>query len=399
MDIFQQKLTVEGFIAKSGNKYPLLAEFKNTEQDPDWHSEGNVQIHTDMVIDEAYQIADEYNLTEKRAKILIYAALFHDYGKPLTTQEVEIKDKIRIGAPRHEEIGASLLFFLDPPSELSQDEWLEVIQLVAYHHIPKKLVVKDAKASEYAKLTRRVLDIELLYLLEVADMTGRTCSDKQDQLDIMEMFKLCAIEHGIWGENPYSDNLAMVKSEFPDYEFPERIAEQMASRYEDGQIFMLEEELQRAYNYISSQSHLVVLCGLPGCGKSTYTKEHFEGKGYEVISLDSIRENHFGSRAKQCSNDEVVRIAHQELKVLLRERKNIIWDATNFRKDFRSKICQLGFDYKAFVDLRVFHRPESVILRQNASRTHKVPVEVIKEQISLFQLPDIDESHAISFIK
>ena len=36
--------------------FPLLNKFENTEQDKEWHAEGNVAIHTEMVLKELYKL-------------------------------------------------------------------------------------------------------------------------------------------------------------------------------------------------------------------------------------------------------------------------------------------------------------------------------------------------------
>lgn len=393
--------TVTDFIDAIGPQFPLLSRYRETEQDPDWHAEGDVHIHTDMVLAQVYDIIANADpaLDQARANILILAALFHDYAKPISTKVVDIKGVERVGAPRHEEAGAALLLFADPPFGLSGEDWLEVVQLVAYHHLPKKLVVKNQPRAEYARLTRQVRDIELLYMLELADMAGRHCADRQEQIDNIELFKLTAQEHGVWKQDPYAAIPSLIKSEFgdmgPAQEY--RIAQQMMSRYEDGQIFMLEEELARAYQYKDEQSHIVALCGLPGAGKSTYTKQNYAS--YEIVSLDAIREREFGHRSDQSKNAQVVNLAIEELKEHLRNKRDVVWDATNFRKDFRTRIAGIGFNYNAFVEVVVLMTPTSVVKQRNRKRNDEnVPSEVIDAQVKAFQLPDIDEGHALRFV-
>ena len=396
MDILNNTMTVEDFILLIGDDFPLLKQYKDTIQDPVWHAEGDVHIHTDMVLAETYELINTHDLDRKSAQVLVLAALFHDYGKPLSTKPVEIKGEEKIAAPHHEELGASRLLFCKPPFELSQSDWMRVLNLVAYHHIPKRLVVKDLGKNEYFKLTRRVKDIELLYLLEVADMKGRTCKDKDKQIEILEIFKMFCIEYQVWDQNPYAGCIGMVKEKFPDHANPEWIASQMASRFEDGQIHMLEEEIARAYQYKDSQCHLVIMCSLPGAGKSTLVKNDY--KGYEVISLDEIRDEIAKCRSIQSLNDDVARVGHERLREALRARKNIVWDATTYRKDFRSKVAQLGFDYKAFVEIVFMHKPLDVIFAQNDSRKHAVPKEAMLSIIDAFQKPDIDECHELKIV-
>lgn len=58
-----------------GSYFPLLKELENTIQDPIWHAEGNVQIHTEMVLSEVYKILQEINLPPMKRQSLILGAL------------------------------------------------------------------------------------------------------------------------------------------------------------------------------------------------------------------------------------------------------------------------------------------------------------------------------------
>jgi tRNA nucleotidyltransferase (CCA-adding enzyme) len=66
--------------------YPMLKALAATEQDPEWHPEGNVWIHTLHVCDAAAEIADRERLLDEDRAVLLFAALCHDLGKATTTQ-------------------------------------------------------------------------------------------------------------------------------------------------------------------------------------------------------------------------------------------------------------------------------------------------------------------------
>lgn len=89
--------------------FPLLDKFKNTEQDKEWHAEGNVAIHTDMVLQELYALlsSEANHIQGVKRQVLILSALLHDIAKPLTTRRKEISGVERVVASRHEEIGAN----------------------------------------------------------------------------------------------------------------------------------------------------------------------------------------------------------------------------------------------------------------------------------------------------
>src|SRR5690348_14488357 len=86
----------------SNPNFKLWSEFdalRQTPQDPEWHAEGDVLTHTEMVLHECAGIFSDP--TDK--ELLYLSALFHDIAKPETTRyDEEIKHTI---APGHERIG------------------------------------------------------------------------------------------------------------------------------------------------------------------------------------------------------------------------------------------------------------------------------------------------------
>ena len=168
MDAIYQKIVngdypdVEEFCELWGKDIPLLNELKYTAQDEHWHAEGDVHIHTDMVLDEIYDICEEVHFSDERKVTLVLAALFHDICKPLCTIEKEINGEVRLTCPRHEEKGrhylATRLMAFDLPYEII---W-NVMALVGNHQYPRHLVVDNAGIEVYKRLSRRV-DLELLY--------------------------------------------------------------------------------------------------------------------------------------------------------------------------------------------------------------------------------------------
>lgn len=84
---------------------PELAALATTPQDPRWHPEGDVLVHSLWAADLAAVYADEHALDEDRRGLLVLAALFHDIGKPDTTSR---KDG-RIISYGHAERGAEII--------------------------------------------------------------------------------------------------------------------------------------------------------------------------------------------------------------------------------------------------------------------------------------------------
>ncbi|MEC4087185.1 AAA family ATPase [Pseudoalteromonas rubra] len=380
-----------------GRFLPLLYEFEKTEQDEQWHGEGNVAIHTDMVLSALYQLFDNRaaHITGQQRQILILAALLHDIAKPITTKRKEISGVERVVAPRHEEIGASYLATRLGQLPLSQNCIGQVIALVGYHQVPKLLVVKDADYAAYLHLALNA-DMALLYWLEVADMQGRVCPDLPQQLELLELFRMFATEYGLWAQGNVEQALLaqiQVKKNPTQQMYLNGYA---ISQLANGQISMIEEAIAKNYLPCQHYAHLYVMCGVSGSGKSTWIDKHLSG--YEIISLDEIRTELNGKRSCQKNQGRIMQTAKSRLKAALGKKHNVVWDATNIRKDFREMICQLGLQYGALITIVAFQLSETALRTNNRNRRHVVPDEVLTSQIARLQWPARTEGHRMLVI-
>lgn len=83
--------------------FPELHATIGVPQEPEWHPEGDVWIHTLMVVDEAAKIVRGVagDLSEMEKRQVVLGALLHDLGKPLTTRVIDG----RIRSLGHQEAG------------------------------------------------------------------------------------------------------------------------------------------------------------------------------------------------------------------------------------------------------------------------------------------------------
>ncbi|GLU90952.1 HD domain-containing protein [Agromyces sp. NBRC 114283] len=84
---------------------PELAALAATPQDPQWHPEGDVLVHSLGAADLAARLADEQGVGPERRRLLVLGTLLHDVGKPATTREREG----RITSLGHAEHGGELV--------------------------------------------------------------------------------------------------------------------------------------------------------------------------------------------------------------------------------------------------------------------------------------------------
>ena len=355
---------------------PLLGRLEATEQDPLWHAEGNVAIHTRMVLEalEEALARGEHELTARERFLTRVATLFHDIAKPVTTTR-RVKDGVeRVVAPRHAERGASYLAYRGLELGLSREDLFEIMGLVRHHHDPKFLIIKDRPHRSYWKLARGA-SARMLHALEMADMRGRTCEDRDEQIDFIELFAVGAKEAGTWErELPQRAFIAkardlLVASGLSDARVERALIEGLWA-LEAGEIFTPEEAMARSYALEERFSHVVMTMGPSGCGKSTWVKEHLPDHG--VIALDELREELTGEASDQSKNLEIAHLARERLKEHLRREEDVVWDATNLRREFRAPITGIARDYKAHVTLVIFHMRPEIFFERNRGRSKKI---------------------------
>ncbi|OCQ20844.1 hypothetical protein A7985_13690 [Pseudoalteromonas luteoviolacea] len=378
--------------------FPLLLQFEDTEQDPIWHAEGNVAIHTDMVLKALYtELNNEAcHIKGVHRQALILGALLHDIAKPRSTRRKEIAGIERVVAPRHEEMGASYLATRLIALPLAYSVISTVMGLVGFHNQLKLLVIKNQSYGDYLHLALNA-NLELLYWLEVADMKGRTCDDLALQLGMLEEFKMFAQDYELWGLQDHATLTLLSKIQVKKVPSQQTYLSNLAiSQLAHGQISTIEEAIAKNYDACQSYSHLYVMCGISGSGKSTWIKKHLAG--FEVISLDGIRQELNGHQACQKNRGQVLQLAKKRLKQALAKKRNVVWDATNIRKDFRSIVCDLGRNYGALVTLVAFQLSDKSLRRNNQDRRFSVDNQVISEQIGKLQWPCFNEAHRFLLI-
>lgn len=153
--------------------YPELAILSNTPQEPDWHPEGDVFVHTMMVIDEAAKSKVQLN-TDSEKHILMLSSLCHDLGKAVTTFE----KNGRIVSPMHEQKGVPIAEEFLIRIGVYFEYLPQIFSLIREHLRPTQLYINKNNVSNNAiiRLSNRV-DIRMLLLVSEADHFGRLTTD------------------------------------------------------------------------------------------------------------------------------------------------------------------------------------------------------------------------------
>jgi tRNA nucleotidyltransferase (CCA-adding enzyme) len=175
---------------------PEMAALIGCEQEPEWHPEGDVWVHTLMVIDESRRRIDDLPRWAKVAVML--GAVCHDFGKPSTTAFFDG----RIRSHNHEEAGVApalaLLDRLNVHAIDGVDVRPQVFGLTAHHLKPGSWYKVHGQVGDgaFRRLAQKV-DLELLARLAEADCTGRTGEfDCSAMAWFLERARALGVEHG-----------------------------------------------------------------------------------------------------------------------------------------------------------------------------------------------------------
>jgi tRNA nucleotidyltransferase (CCA-adding enzyme) len=152
--------------------FPELEALIDVPQEPEWHPEGDVWIHTLLTTDRARELIDD--LEYPRQVTVMLAALGHDFGKPATTAFVDG----RIRSREHEEGGVEptrgFLDRLNVHALGGYDVRAQVMALVRNHLKPGEFYKKRDEVSDgaFRRLARKC-ELDLLYRVAKADSLGR----------------------------------------------------------------------------------------------------------------------------------------------------------------------------------------------------------------------------------
>ena len=341
---------------------------KETRQNPVYHAEGDVWTHTKMVCECLVKYAQFRALADRQRQELFLAALFHDVGKIFTTR----LENGELTSPNHSAVGANIVrkkLWCDYGvcgTKNLQNFRETVCQLIRYHMMPAHLpdaddpeqrMIRNAANGELAP----DYSLKLLFALSKADSEGRISENSQgaDMLSLIEdMAK----------ESECLDKPKRFLSDFTE------------QAYLSGRNVSPETEL-----YNDTACEVIMMCGLPGRewgGRQVRPHQREDGPG----------DQHTGDQ------QEVVRIARERAKLLLRQKKSFIWNATSITPDVRSRLISLFTGYNAYVKIIFLETDYRENLRRNKNRKDTVPQAAIERMLAKLTPPERYEAHEVRWV-
>ncbi len=354
------------------------ADMARTRQNPVYHGEGDVWIHTKNVCGELCA-SDFYRAQPERLRgILFTAALLHDVGKVRTTRW----EDGRWTSPNHSAVGTRMarellwtrLGLCGTPEKQGFRE--AVCALVRRHSMPARGIdgrnaERRILAASQTGLLAPEFTLERLCLLSGADARGRVCGDLKELLESVELCAELAREKGCLN-GPYP---------FPDGH----------TRF----AYLSGREVRPDYPLFDDRwGPVILLSGLPGVGKDTWIGENLPG--WPVVSLDAIRRE-LGILPTD-EQGPVADEARRRAREYLRRKEPFVWNATCVTEAARRRPLELFHAYGAWVKTVYLETGLEKNLRRNAQRRASVPEDVIYSLISKLSPPTLDEAREVEWI-
>jgi len=133
---------------------------------------------------------------------------------------------------------------------------------------------------------------------------------------------------------------------------------------------------------------VIVMCGLPRSGKSTWTDIHKHK--HVVINRDAIRKNIFGHQFFAPAESFVRAIAESMVQILLMQDKSVIIDETCITRKKRDVWRRLASSSNAKFKIVYINTAHCVVYSRNKSSLpgEKLPEDVIQGMIKNFEEPE-----------
>ena len=134
---------------------------------------------------------------------------------------------------------------------------------------------------------------------------------------------------------------------------------------------------------------LILLCGIPGSGKTTYAEKIKNSYTYH-LSSDAIRKELYGDENIQGNPSDVFALMQDRAITLLNNGFDVIYDATNITRKDRANIIA-KCPKVAQIECHIVWAPIETCIERDAARKRTVGKEVIDRMLKRFQAPYYDE--------
>jgi predicted kinase len=148
---------------------------------------------------------------------------------------------------------------------------------------------------------------------------------------------------------------------------------------------------------------IILVCGLPGSGKSHFAGVHFSGTGRLRVNRKELRRllfemTHFGQKWSEkefASSDEFL-VSHVERKIVehfLQSHKKLLIDNTSMSRESRKLYMTIARQAGRSIGAIFLDTPVATCLERNRSRDDSIPERVISNLQAEKELPEASEGY------
>ncbi|MDP1580852.1 MAG: polynucleotide adenylyltransferase [Candidatus Didemnitutus sp.] len=154
--------------------FPEVAALDGLPQEPEWHPEGDVFVHTGHCLDALVGLPAWREGDAHTRRILSLGVLAHDFGKATTTHQAERRRQLRWVSPGHEAAGG-------PPAETflqrigAPRELIDYVRPLVVHHLAHHQGPTNLRDTTVRRLARKIhpARIDDLIAVMTSDHLGR----------------------------------------------------------------------------------------------------------------------------------------------------------------------------------------------------------------------------------
>lgn len=334
-------------------------------QEPDYHAEGDVGIHTRMVVEALLDLPEFQTLPTTEQDLLFNAALVHDIAKPACT----IIENGQISSPKHAQVGEKMArdMFWD-----AEFDWRErLCALVRLHGLPIWALDKQLPHAAVIAASLRVPN-RLTYLLAKADVLGRVSNTQADFLERVEFFKaLCE-------ENDCFEQSKQFLNEHSRFKFFRSQSEHPAELFDD------------------THFEITILSGIAGSGKDTYASQYSYENNIPIVSLDSLRNQYKVKHGDSKGQGQIIQKALEIAKAYCAKKQSFIWNSTNLTREMRSGLLStFGVYNPRFRIVYVETSQENIFAR----RKEDIPMQNLQKMFRILDIPQLTEAHEVVYLR
>lgn len=345
---------------------PLFNQMLTTEQNSEWHKEGNVAVHTQLVTEAMANYLDEraFNKESEYYLLMMAAAICHDIGKVTTTKFNEKINKYT--CRNHAKEGgrlARLLFF---------DEDVELREKLCYmirHHMDAFEIVKENKIFyNTIKSSMGIVPLRDMLILHYCDVISSK-NDKEDENSVQDRInKIIATAKTIYCyDKPYMFD----KRKHRNQCFYEPTGSVKVNKNANFQVY--------------------VMVGIAGAGKDTWIEKNIPD--VKVLCRDHIRteigiegDKPHGTKEQE---DKVTEIINERIIECCEKQESFVLNNTNLKLQYRDELHKMIYKYNPEI---IYVYIEAPSIEDNKKRRKgQIDSRTIERMAKSFDFPEFYE--------